>query len=970
MASSQRITEEAVISRLEHVIECHTDAEQTRKKLDDAVDQQRRYCDSELQDEGNLVMLCELAHKLDDRFNATGRLADIDEAVKLMTKVVKSTPSSHAERAPRLNNLGLYLNYKYAIAGQDADLEAAIDCYRLALLCDHPDRAEWQNNLCTALLDKHNRTGDVTLLEDAVTIGRQSLVATPTDHHDLARRMKDLGDCLQARYSRLSKLSDLDEAIDLKRQATGKFTTLSNDYAEHYCALSVSLRDRYLHLSEMADLDESLECARLSTRLCSPTDPDLPEYENHHGIAALEKYKRTKDRIYEQEGTAAFYKAVEKTPEGHPGRNARLLNLSVTLRDRAKESRALSDIDAGIAFAEQAVAARSTLERKLPGYQINLADLYILRYQVTSKNSDLEKAIQLAREAVASSSRTHIEYASWQIMLAKYLLVRYDTFKNSDDLVEAETLYQAASLSVTSHQSSRMYAFRWLIKSYVSKKDWKNVVEAGKGALGLLPGLVPRPLSNADKQFLISSIVGIASVAAAAALRQNDVETAILLSEKGRGVLVGDLMDMRPDLATLQHQHPGLAKQYDVLREQIVQPLELGAGRRTANVLFDQLLEEIRAKEGFDDFMLPLSVQQICDTAGNGCLVIINVTIHRSDAILIRRTGASFVHLPDLGWRQAEDKAKRFTERGADLDLLEWLWDAVAQPIMGQLELHTRVWWIPTGPLTRLPIHAAGRHTDGQSVLDHVVSSYSSSIKALFRSHNQPQSHQDKFAIVAAPDVAGHAYLEHAVREATVVERLCPSLGLHPSRPEPDTVMKALHDCRMFHFAGHVTTNPEDPLQSKLLLSGASVTVNDILNAVPGDGVPFMAYLSACGTGELDNENLTDEGIHLISACQLAGFPHVIGTLRQVEDDVASQIAEKTYKVIAAHSMSHESVSLGLHEAVKALRADWLIKQDADGDSDDKLESMVGPSTIRASRNASSMDSGPVHWASYCHFGV
>ena len=53
------------------------------------------------------------------------------------------------------------------------------------------------------------------------------------------------------------------------------------------------------------------------------------------------------------------------------------------------------------------------------------------------------------------------------------------------------------------------------------------------------------------------------------------------------------------------------------------------------------------------------------------------------------------------------------------LDVLDWLWDVIAGPVLTALG-HTgppgpgdpwpRVWWCPTGPLTVLPIHAAGRH--------------------------------------------------------------------------------------------------------------------------------------------------------------------------------------------------------------------------------------------------------------------
>lgn len=64
--------------------------------------------------------------------------------------------------------------------------------------------------------------------------------------------------------------------------------------------------------------------------------------------------------------------------------------------------------------------------------------------------------------------------------------------------------------------------------------------------------------------------------------------------------------------------------------------------------------------------------------------------------------------------------------------VLGWLWRTVAAPVLDALAAlpeftgatkPTHVWWIPTGPLTTLPLHAA-TSADGSSVLDRVVSSY------------------------------------------------------------------------------------------------------------------------------------------------------------------------------------------------------------------------------------------------------
>jgi CHAT domain-containing protein len=126
--------------------------------------------------------------------------------------------------------------------------------------------------------------------------------------------------------------------------------------------------------------------------------------------------------------------------------------------------------------------------------------------------------------------------------------------------------------------------------------------------------------------------------------------------------------------------------------------------------------------------------------------------------------------------------------------------------------------------------------------------------------------------------------LPFATKEATMLHDLCKSMAFNPIEPgrRKQDIISHLPDCKIFHFAGHGYTDNEDPLKSHLLLGDGKsdpLAVAALLEMNLRERPPFLAYLSACGTGRIRDERFFDESVHLISACQLAGFRHVIGTL-------------------------------------------------------------------------------------------
>ncbi|KMU89188.1 hypothetical protein CIHG_07122 [Coccidioides immitis H538.4] len=433
-----------------------------------------------------------------------------------------------------------------------------------------------------------------------------------------------------------------------------------------------------------------------------------------------------------------------------------------------------------------------------------------------------------------------------------------------DDLNRALSYFKKSWACCSSAPSIRISSAQFAAIILTTQLNWEDSSVLLQGAVELLPFVSVRSLEHTDKQHMLAQFTGLASAAAAAALKAGkSASQALRLLELGRDIIAGLLMEMRGDITDLKEQYPHLADEFIHLREELDSPVDemissaLTNGRASidsrvkrryeADQRFEELIKEIRTQPKFSE---PLHISK----------------------------------------------------------LLEWLWNVVSRPSLEALGFANapkddfpRVWWIPTGPLSHLPLHAAGRHMDGSSetVLDRTMSSYASSIKALIyghRRHRSTQSQSDHAVLVAmqeTPGLAASQTLPYAAVEVENLKKFCPELGLKPISPSlcKADVLDCLRQCQIFHFAGHGLSHPTEPSRSCLLLEdweSKPLRVGDLRDLNLQKNPPFLAYLSPCSTGANEVYTLVDEGIHLVSAFQPAGFRHVVGTLWEVSDITAS----------------------------------------------------------------------------------
>lgn len=571
--------------------------------------------------------------------------------------------------------------------------------------------------------------------------------------------------------------------------------------------------------------------------------------------------------------------------------------------------------------------------------------------------------------------------------LARQLYQRYLHEDKTEDRSESRELLIRALRSRTASIKVRVAAGRDFIFTE-DKLDDLQSYDVLKQVVHLLPLLALPPLHNSDKHHLLSAAVGIASDAAAMALsfekEDEGAFAAISCLETGRAIIAGGTF-LAHDVTRLVKVDKSLAEKFLRLRGQLAGPEPTDTvdtshmqDPSVESVAFqlNATLQQVRLLDGFERFLLPESQADIVSYANRGPIVMINLSKYRCDALIIQQSGVQSLSLPHVSLAEVESYGR---EPGS-VRTLNWLWRRIVHPILQALGIadlpesqspKPHVWWIPTGKLTRLPLHAAGNHlhADGRTALDMVVSSYASSIKAIVRGRRQhTQTSLDASSLrvvaVAMEQTEKQRRLRYAVQE---VDQVLSTLGIKAtpqSRPRTykHDVLSAIKACDVFHFAGHGQTHATAPLESSLLLSDWEENPLTVQNFMEGDLAnenTFLAYLSACGTSRMKDEGALDENIHLVNACQLAGFRHVVGTLWSVDDEQCVHMARKVYEFMVMEGFKDETVSRGLHHATKFLRDQWVQSHNCQ-------------ESLPVAREAEVIEDhiSQLDWVPYIHFGL
>ncbi|MBM7168817.1 CHAT domain-containing protein [Streptomyces sp. G44] len=941
----------------------------TREQCDEVVDVCRRAAAGHPQ--GPAVAGHGLGTALVLRAHHFGTVADLDEAITVFTEALR-VARDPGETGSLRNALGNALRARSLMTGSQADLDAA-----LGLIAPSPSGPGKEPDgpqlpLMAPAMALYNRylrdpRGNGADLDEALRQLRRALDLMAPGHPDRPVALDDLGLVLIACYQRSGNPEELNEAVLAHRESVTRTREGNGALGLRLLNLGAALSVRYQLTEDGDDLRESQECRRRAAELPDMGPAHRAALASSIGLSLMAGFGRAPDPAAGIDEAVRFLRqAVALTPEGDPGLPRRRHNLAAALLLHIATTMRFDKTREALELADAVVASLPPNSPLLPGSLTVAANARRLspRHVLTSAAQD--EVVTLYRRAVEATPPGHPTRTQRLANLGSALRgVGPRLRRRRADLVEAAERFREAALEHQCAPALRLDAARAWGEILAELGDWAGALDGYVVAVDLLHSVAPRHLVRDDQELLLSRTVGLGAAAAACAVRCGRPGLAVGLLDHARGVILSHAFDADSDLTRLREAAPGLADRFEELREILdtatdnhgflaeEPPGPDGARadlRQRLAAEWQDLTARIRAEHPELGLLRPVrdwDERELRATAADGPVILVNVSPYGSDALIVTEHAIDAVPLPDLDPHTTATRRHTFQKALVRIDApetsrkqsqraqqdvretLAWLWRAVTGPVLDRLPGATRVWWSPGGLLGTLPLHAAApADTDtAPGALDRVVSSYTPTLRALHHARQRAaRPAGGGTLVVSVTEAAGQTPLPGARGEADHLAQELPGAELlADTAATRSAVVSALHHHAYAHFACHALGDLERPSGSRLVLHDHAehpLTVSELARLrLPS---VRLAYLSSCDT-LLTSPELADEAVHIVSAFQMAGFPHVVGSLWHVDDTIGREVALSVYTTLnrGDGTLDVARTAEALHHAVRTLRATY-----------------------------------------------
>ncbi|CAE6498866.1 unnamed protein product [Rhizoctonia solani] len=390
------------------------------------------------------VLLVNLGHAFDKRFDISHELDDNRQAIKNWTTALTFTPDDHPRMPHLLDFLGIAHSQRFQRLGEIEDIDQAIKytCRLLALIPDgHQGLPRQLGNLGVYHKLRFEYMGELGDLEQAMEYDSRAIGLTPSNHPHLPSALANLGTSHHYRFKRLGKLADLEKAIEYQFRAVNLAPDGHPEMSIWLANFGTSHSDRFQRLGELADLERPVKLARKSRDIPHPPILASGRLANL-GISHGDRFQRLGELVDLEKAIQCESRALELIADGHPDLSSRLANIGKSHSDRFQRLGELVDLEKAIQYQSRAVNLTPDGHPNIPSWLTNLGTSYNYRFQRLGELADLEEAIQHQSRAVDLTPDPHPDLSYW---IANLGSSHSDRFQRLGKLVDLERAIQHQS---------------------------------------------------------------------------------------------------------------------------------------------------------------------------------------------------------------------------------------------------------------------------------------------------------------------------------------------------------------------------------------------------------------------------------------------------------------------------------------------------------------------------------------------
>ncbi|KAL5342735.1 CHAT domain-containing protein [Aspergillus crustosus] len=920
---------------------------------------------------------------LEDRFMHLGDVADLDDAIEQETGAASAIDSDDPRILTFWDQFSESQYAMYLKSGLQEHFQMATRLAQQAMETDVPQGLDQPLRLCTIssrFKERYSMTQSESDIQHSIDLAERAVSLRPANHPQSPHCLWTLSLALETRYLGQGSLSDLERAIQVNQEVLAADSLGRLDRNDILYSLSVQITHRYEHLGALVDLEEAIHLMRENRQ-------NMPEDNLFGRVVCLKTLSDQLGYLFERnnevpvltEAIAVANEALELHRRSDIARVGILNSLALLLRSRFNNTGLIHDLDAAHDLHRQALSLvpEDDPERHLVMYNMvtSLFDLFRHKEEQHPDNHPnramyLNALGLLLQEPLNNTSCTpppDIRHST--IIFTKGLQNEnsppLDRIKAGQNAFHAQiALEDWASVCALARDVVKLFPL--LVPRWLDRTDRQHLLKnishftslAASAALQMgEPPTSALDLLEAGRGVISgltidmkTDIAGLEAVEPTLHMEYTQLRQRVLLPKRSN--LVVSLSSLQSGGAGNWRRRPG----------SYVPPITTTGNRRAEDLRILKALEDrIRLVPGYEHFLERLSEHDYMSLAAPGPIVSFNVTKYRSDAIIITSTKIISIRLEKLQLSDLKRYVPKVTgenqlskglastkkQRNQELqDILRWLWDTAVFPVLRALDFHhshplevkslPRIWWLASGYMGLLPMHAAN-DGNGTATMDYAISSYTPTLAALRFSRDQVSRRprelnpNPNLLFVLAPEKPGHHDLNSEAELQSIKDGLDTRCNISYTlldRPSKLDVLSELPTSHIIHFSCHGVSNPTDPSASGLLLpaadgAGSIPTVHDL--AAVSHARAQLAFLSACSTAESSSDDLLDETIHIASAFQLVGFPHVVASLWEISDRDAVAICGLFYKELgwrlaAGGGLLEGVISDALHWALQRVR--------------------------------------------------